>query len=37
MNKGKSRNVKISFSLKDEEKEIIQSLLSKGKESVREL
>jgi transposase len=35
MKEGKSRNVKITFALKDEEKEVIQSLLSKGKESVR--
>ena len=31
----KSRNVKISFKLKDEERQTIRKLLSKGKESVR--
>ena len=35
MKTGKSRNVKISFKLKDQEREIIQKLLSRGKESVR--
>ena len=35
MKKGKSINVKISFTLKDTERETIRKLLSKGKESVR--
>lgn len=35
MNKGKSRNVKISFTLKDDERKEIQLLLSRGKKSVR--
>ena len=35
MKKGKSINVKISFKLKDSERETIRILLSKGKESVR--
>ena len=35
MKKGKSINVKISFKLKDAEREAIRILLSKGKESVR--
>lgn len=35
MKKGKSINVKISFTLKDTERETIRTLLSKGKESVR--
>lgn len=35
MKKGKSINVKISFTLKDTERKTIRTLLSKGKESVR--
>lgn len=35
MERKNSRNVKLSFSLKDEERETIRILLSKGKESVR--
>ena len=35
MKNGKSRNVKIAFSLKDDERKEIQSLLNKGKKSVR--